>query len=197
MVIRRTDADTNHPETEHDVCRAGGGWSQPRARAQSKSSDKHECEIGAHVPEMWDAKACSTVRERVIGRILGDGRNTACCSDCPHCHRAKDPLAPVLSAHVYEDPWYEAHVSCRQVDPNEHSPWLQRCLLRTASRGVYPCDPRLRWVTPTQRGTATISVTPAHCVRWLALHSRSAAYAVHAAVTSCGAACIGWSNVPM
>jgi hypothetical protein len=47
------------------------------------------------------------------------------------------------------------------VDP-KRSPWLQRCLLRTASHGVYPRYSRLRWITTTQRSTATVSTTPAH-----------------------------------
>ena len=74
MVIGGPEADTHHPEPEYDVGRAGRGGSQPRARAQSKSSDQHEREIGAHIPEVGDAEECLAVRERVIGRILGERR---------------------------------------------------------------------------------------------------------------------------
>ena len=105
----------NHAETEYDVCRAGRGWSQPRERAQAKRANKHEREIGAHVPEVWDAEEGSAVRECVVGRILGERRQPEGRSDSPHGHRAKEPRAPVLSAHVYEDPWFEAELLSEQI----------------------------------------------------------------------------------
>src|SRR5438093_9595388 len=65
-------------------------------------------EIGAHVPEIWDAEEGSAIREHMIGRILGERRKPAGGRDSSHSHRTKQPPAPVRSTHVYEDPWCEA-----------------------------------------------------------------------------------------
>src|SRR5262249_35007803 len=52
-------------------------------------------------------KDCSAVRERVIGRILGERRQPESRRDSPHSHRPKEPPAPVLSAHGYDAPCCE------------------------------------------------------------------------------------------
>src|SRR4030095_10443186 len=51
----------------------------------------------------------------MIGRILGERRQPKCRSDSPHCYYAKEPLAPVFSSHVYEDPWFEAKLLSEQI----------------------------------------------------------------------------------
>ncbi len=64
-----------------------------------------------------------------------------------------------------------------------------------ASRAQPVAGPRLI-IQDTRTSAPTIKLTPASCVRWLATHSRSAAYSANAAGASFGSASNGCKYVP-